>query len=53
MRWLVLGFLPFLVRAADYDVLIRNARVIDGSGNAWFRADVAIKDGRIAAAKST
>lgn len=34
---------------ADYDVLIRNARVIDGSGNAWFRADVGIKDGRIAA----
>src|SRR5690349_19778275 len=35
--------------AADYDVLIRNARVIDGSGNAWFRAGVAVKDGRIAA----
>src|SRR5689334_19927075 len=35
--------------AADYDIVIRNARVIDGSGNAWFRADVAVKDGRIAA----
>ena len=35
--------------AADYDVLIRNARVIDGSGNPWFRADLAVKDGRIAA----
>jgi N-acyl-D-amino-acid deacylase len=35
--------------AADYDVLIRNGRIIDGSGNAWFRGDVAIKDGRIAA----
>jgi N-acyl-D-amino-acid deacylase len=33
--------------AADHDLLIRNARVIDGSGNAWFRADVAIKEGRI------
>src|SRR6185369_6321030 len=32
----------------DYDVLIRNARVIDGTGNAWMRADVAVKDGRIA-----
>ena len=31
-----------------YDLLITNARVIDGSGNPWFRADVAIKDGRIA-----
>jgi len=35
--------------AADYDLLIRNARVIDGAGNPWFRADVAIQDGRIAA----
>ncbi len=35
--------------AADYDVLIRNARVIDGSGNPWFRADVGVRDGRIAA----
>ncbi len=49
VRWLALGLLPFLAAAADDDVLIRNARVIDGSGNAWFRADVAIKDGHIAA----
>ena len=33
--------------AADYDILIRNARVIDGSGNPWFRADVGVRDGRI------
>ena len=31
-----------------YDLLITNARIIDGSGNPWFRADVGIKDGRIA-----
>src|SRR5436305_66775 len=41
-------FAPLLA-AADYDILIRNARVIDGSGNPWFRADVAVKNGRIAA----
>ena len=35
--------------AADYDLVIRNARIVDGSGNAWTRADVAVKDGRIAA----
>src|SRR5260370_17798574 len=40
---------PLVALAADYDVLIRNARVIDGAGNAWFRADVGAKDGRIAA----
>ncbi|MBI2689513.1 MAG: D-aminoacylase [Acidobacteria bacterium] len=35
-------------RAADYDVLIRGARVVDGTGNPWYKADVAIKGGRIA-----
>ena len=30
-----------------YDLVITNARIVDGSGNPWFRADVAIKDGRI------
>jgi N-acyl-D-amino-acid deacylase len=38
-----------LACAADYELLIHNARVIDGTGNAWRRADVAVKDGRIAA----
>jgi N-acyl-D-amino-acid deacylase len=34
--------------ASPYDLLITNARIVDGSGNPWFRSDVAIKDGRIA-----
>ncbi|MSV32632.1 MAG: D-aminoacylase [Bryobacterales bacterium] len=34
--------------AADFDILIRNARVVDGSGNPWFKADVGIRAGRIA-----
>jgi N-acyl-D-amino-acid deacylase len=41
--------LLLLALAADYDLLIRNGRVIDGSGGAAVRADVAVKDGRIAA----
>lgn len=32
-----------------FDVLITNGRVIDGTGNPWFFADVGIRDGRIAA----
>src|SRR5215203_7316671 len=32
--------------APIYDVVIRNGRVLDGSGNPWILADVAIKDGR-------
>src|SRR5690242_12042225 len=31
-----------------YDVVIRNGRVLDGDGNPWIAADVAIKAGRFA-----
>lgn len=34
-------------QAPAYDLLITNARIVDGSGNPWFGGDVAIKDGRI------
>jgi N-acyl-D-amino-acid deacylase len=33
---------------AAYDVVIRNGRVLDGTGASWFRADVAIKGDTIA-----
>jgi N-acyl-D-amino-acid deacylase len=33
---------------SDYDLLIRNGRVLDGRGNPSIAADVAIRDGRIA-----
>jgi N-acyl-D-amino-acid deacylase len=48
---LLLGALvaPVALAAADYDVVIRNGHLIDGSGSPWYAADVAIKDGRIAA----
>ena len=29
------------------DLLIKNGRIIDGSGNPWFWGDVAVRDGRI------
>lgn len=32
-----------------HDIVIRNARVLDGLGNPWIAADVAVTDGRIAA----
>ncbi len=32
-----------------FDVLVRDARVVDGSGNPWYRADVALRGDRIAA----
>jgi N-acyl-D-amino-acid deacylase len=33
----------------DFDLLIRNGRVVDGTGNPSFVADVGIRDGKIAA----
>jgi len=35
--------------AADFDLVVRNGHVIDGTGSPWYAADVAVKDGRIAA----
>ena len=34
-------------QAPPYDVLIRNGRVLDGSGNPWLAADLGIRGGRI------
>jgi N-acyl-D-amino-acid deacylase len=31
------------------DILITNGRILDGTGNSWFRGDVAVKDGKIVA----
>jgi N-acyl-D-amino-acid deacylase len=35
--------------SANFDLIIKGGRIVDGTGNPWFVADVAIKDGRIAA----
>jgi N-acyl-D-aspartate/D-glutamate deacylase len=45
--WL-LGAVPGTAQAPRYDVLIRNGRVLDGSGNPWRTADIGIRGGRIA-----
>ena len=42
------GALPGQAPGA-YDVLLRGGRVLDGTGNAWVRADVAIRGDRVVA----
>ena len=37
----------FSQNAFDYDLIVANGRIVDGTGNPWFRASIAIKDGRI------
>ena len=43
----VLLLLALPAAAQQYDVLIRNGKVVDGSGNPWFYADVGIVGDRI------
>jgi N-acyl-D-aspartate/D-glutamate deacylase len=43
---ITLGAAP--LQPAPYDLVIHGGRILDGSGNPWFRADLGIRDGRIA-----
>ena len=54
-RWTHLA-LPALLGAAlaaaqtpEYDIVIRGARIVDGTGNPWFNGEIAIRGDRIAA----
>jgi len=49
MKWIILVLAALHAFAADFDIVIRNGRLIDGAGNPWFRADIGIRAGRIAA----
>ena len=49
----ILGCVSFLMatgsaQTTQYDVLIKNGRIVDGSGRPGYNADIAIKDKRIA-----
>lgn len=41
------ALVAFAQPGMTYDLVITNARIVDGTGNPWFRNDIGIKDGRI------
>src|SRR5437763_2676172 len=45
---ILLPILLFAAAAAPYDIVIRNGRVIDGTGSPWYSADIGIRGGKIA-----
>ena len=45
---LLVLLLPSFGNSQDYDLIIRGGKVVDGSGNPWYHADIAIKNDRIA-----
>jgi N-acyl-D-amino-acid deacylase len=50
MRILILLLFPVLSFSQNYaDVLIKDGKIIDGTGNSWYYGDVAVKNGKIAA----
>jgi N-acyl-D-amino-acid deacylase len=48
-KLLLLLLITDTIFAQQYDVLILNGKIIDGTGNSWYYGDVAVKDGKIAA----
>lgn len=59
IRWFFLSLIVFVLfgfsrasfhssaTAPEYDVVITNGHIVDGTGNPWFAGSVAIKDGHI------
>lgn len=43
--WLAVG----LAQEPEFDVVIRGGQIVDGTGNPWYRADVGLRAGKIAA----
>jgi dihydroorotase/N-acyl-D-amino-acid deacylase len=49
MKFVLLLAVPLSLFAQQFDLVIRNGHIIDGTGSPWYAADIAIRDGHIAA----
>ncbi len=46
--FVILFLFPVISFSQQYDVLVLNGKIIDGTGNSWYYGDIAINDGKIA-----
>jgi N-acyl-D-amino-acid deacylase len=44
---LLMVFCMYAAAQATADIIIKNGRILDGTGNSWIRGDIAIKNGKI------
>lgn len=49
LLFLLIQSICFYVFAQQADLIIKNGKVLDGTGNSWVYADIAVKDGKIIA----
>jgi dihydroorotase/N-acyl-D-amino-acid deacylase len=49
MKFSLLLLVPSILLAQSYDLVIRNGKIVDGTGSPWYGADTGIRDGHIAA----
>ncbi|HET7839974.1 MAG TPA: amidohydrolase family protein, partial [Terriglobia bacterium] len=47
LAWMVASGAMRAQESAEYDVLIKNGRILDGTGNPWFTGDVGVRGDRI------
>jgi N-acyl-D-amino-acid deacylase len=44
---LTISFMTFAAEEQSFDIVIRNGRIIDGTGSPWYSGDIGIRAGRI------
>jgi N-acyl-D-amino-acid deacylase len=44
---LLIGFIGCTGYAQNFDILIKNGKIVDGAGNSWYYGDVGIWNGKI------
>ena len=47
--WILTFLISATINGQNADILIKNGKILDGTGNSWFYGDLAIQNGKIAA----